>query len=318
MSLRNSVSAVSSRKGFTLVELLVVIAIIGVLIALLLPAVQQAREAARRMSCSNNLKQLGLAMHNYHDTYLSLPFGWNNLESSWHASILPQIEMDNLFETLIWQESGDGNWSSGSANTTACETLIPAYRCPSMAQPEHANNNSIPERVPGSYLCVASSEARGDTDTHVSSGEVYLGMTTQNGVMYGLSATRFADIIDGTSNTALVGEAYTDISDGRDGQAFDHWYIGSPQTGGWNNSSSGQEAGVEFSEVAGSMYPKINAALDPAESGYFGQIGFGSYHPGGAMFVFCDGSVHFLPETIDLATYRAIGSRRGKEVIGEY
>jgi len=306
------------RKAFTLVELLVVIAIIGVLVALLLPAVQQAREAARRMSCSNNLKQLGIALHNYHDTHQTLPFGWNNLESSWHASILPQIEMDNLFETLIWQEGGDGNWGSGSANTRACETVIPAYRCPSMAQPEHVNNSSIPERVPGSYLCVASSQALGDSDQDVPSGEVYLGMYEQDGVMYGLSSTRFADITDGTSNTALIGETYTDHTLARDGEAADHWYIGAGQTGGWNATDSLQDNGTEFAEIAGSMRTKMNAVLDPAVSGDYADCAFGSYHPGGAMFVFCDASVRFVPETVDINVYRALGSRNGGEVPGQF
>ncbi len=95
-------------RGFTLIELLVVIAIIAILIALLLPAVQQAREAARRTQCKNNLKQLGIALHNYHDTFGAFPFGYDERETLWTAMILPQIEQGNLYATLIWQESGRG------------------------------------------------------------------------------------------------------------------------------------------------------------------------------------------------------------------
>ena len=151
------------RRGFTLIELLVVIAIIAVLIALLLPAVQQAREAARRTQCKNNLKQLGLAMHNYHDTHGVFPFGWDERETGWQAMILPQLELSALYGTLIWAESGLGDWNAvGSPNLTACEKMIPAFRCPSMAVPGHIDNESIPGRSPVSYRGVASSIAASD------------------------------------------------------------------------------------------------------------------------------------------------------------
>ena len=116
------------KRGFTLIELLVVIAIIAILIALLLPAVQQAREAARRTQCKNNLKQLGIAMHNYHDTVNVFPWGFDERETLWTAMILPQIEQANLYNTLIWQESGPGNWDAvGSPNTKACSTIIQGF-----------------------------------------------------------------------------------------------------------------------------------------------------------------------------------------------
>ena len=105
-----------TRRGLTLLELLVVIAIVGLLVALLLPAVQQAREAGRRTACQNNLKQIGLALHNYHDAHGSFPFGFNDREWLWSAMILPQIEQSALFTTLVVQESGPGNWDSGGAN----------------------------------------------------------------------------------------------------------------------------------------------------------------------------------------------------------
>src|SRR5688572_4779440 len=150
------------RLGFTLVELLVVIAIIGILVALLLPAVQAAREASRRSTCSNNLKQLGVALHNYHDVIEVFPFGWNDRGAGWTAMILPFAEQKALFDTLDFQESGPGNWDSGSPNQDACETKLNVFRCPTMAAQERVNFNGIARRVPTSYRGVASSVADAD------------------------------------------------------------------------------------------------------------------------------------------------------------
>ncbi|MHC2068553.1 DUF1559 family PulG-like putative transporter [Bremerella sp. T1] len=309
------------QRGFTLVELLVVIAIIGVLIALLLPAVQQAREAARRSSCRNNLKQVGLALHNYHDVHGSFVFGFNKLEALWTAPILPQLEQNNIYETLIWAESGDGNWQTdGSPNETACGTVVPMYRCPSMPIAEHVDNQGIPGRVPISYRGVASSQACSDDESTIpdsSFPQVALEHQDLDGTLYGGSSTRFADIRDGTTNTAVVGESWTDPSYVRDGQGMDFWQFGCPQSGGWD-PIPGDKGGTEYSEGVGSMWPKMNSVLDPTQVGVIAEIAFGSYHPGGAMFCFGDGSVQFLPETIDIQIYRGLGSRRGGEVTGSF
>jgi prepilin-type N-terminal cleavage/methylation domain-containing protein len=316
-------STVGSRPGFTLIELLVVIAIIGVLVALLLPAVQQAREAARRTGCRNNLKNIGLAMHNYHDMQGALPPGFDSREWLWSALILPQIEQSAMFASLVRQESGPGNWDSGGANETAACTLIPVYRCPSMAVPEHLDDNpsgSVMEgRVPVSYRASSGSNGWADSASEIPPngppGSMSLDSMLLNGMFYGASGVRFADVVDGLTNTILIGESYTDPLYIKDGQAMDYWQLGAPQTGTWIPGGTG---GSEFSEGIGSTGPQINSRLDLSVSGHVMEVSFGSYHTGGAMFSLADGSVRFISDTIDLATYRALGSRRGGEVANDY
>lgn len=309
-------------RGFTLIELLVVIAIIAILIALLLPAVQQAREAARRTSCKNNLKNIGLALHNYHDTIGVFPFGFDERETLWSAMILPQLEQSNLYQTLIWKESGAGNWNSnGSPNEKACGTLFPVFRCPSMAVAEHVTNQGIPGRVPTSYRAVSGSNAVSDDKSTVPAGHPVVALEDQtglNGMFYGCSSVRFRDITDGTSNTLMIGESFTDPRFVKDGQGMDYWLFGAPQTGGWD-CRPGDRGGTEHSEGLGSTYWHINTRVrDPGMNGRIMELTFGSYHVGGAQFALADGSARFIGENIDLGVLRALGSCGGGEVIGEY
>jgi prepilin-type N-terminal cleavage/methylation domain-containing protein/prepilin-type processing-associated H-X9-DG protein len=312
-----------SRSGFTLVEVLVVITIIGILIALLLPAVQQARESARRTSCRNHLKNIGLALHNYHGTHRRFPFGFDPRETLWSAMILPQLEWSSLYDTLVFQESGPGNWDSGGANEAAACTLIPVYRCPSMAVPEHVDDDpagSLMEgRVPVSYRACSGSNGWSDTASTIPAnaptGSVSLDSQLLNGIFYGASSIRMADISDGLSNTVAVGESYTDPHFIKDGQAMDYWQLGAPQTGTWIPGGTG---GTEFSEGIGSTGPPINSRLNQAVSGAVMEVSFGSYHAGGAMFGLADGSVRFISDTIDLSTYRALGTRHDGEPISDY
>lgn len=306
-------------RGFTLIELLVVIAIIAILIALLLPAVQQAREAARRAQCKNNLKQLGVAMQNYHDLFKSFPFGFDARETLWHAQILPQIDQAPLFKTLIWDENGLGNWDAvGSPNLKACETVIGVFRCPSMSRPEHDSNQGIPGRVPNSYRGCAGSNVYSDDASTIPSGvpagAKSLEEVPLNGMMFGCSSVKISDVRDGTSNTVIFGESYNDTYV-KDGQEMDYWQMGSPQTGGWNPGGAG---GTEYSEGLGSTGPKLNSRLDLTVHGVLMEMSFGSYHTGGAHFGLVDGSVRFISENVDLATYRGLGSRNGKESLGEF
>ncbi len=151
-----------ARFGFTLIELLVVIAIIAMLIALLLPAIQQAREAARRSQCQNNMKQLGLAVHNYMAAHSAAPFGWDRHGTAWSAMLLPYLDQQPLYDTLNFTESGPGNWDSGSANTKATETIISVFRCPSLPIKDQFDYNGITNRVAASYRGNSGTESTSD------------------------------------------------------------------------------------------------------------------------------------------------------------
>jgi prepilin-type N-terminal cleavage/methylation domain-containing protein/prepilin-type processing-associated H-X9-DG protein len=304
--------------GFTLVELLVVIAIIGILVALLLPAVQAAREAARRTQCSNNMKQIGVALHNYHDSFQKFPYGWDNRGVGWTLHLLPFLELNSIYSTIHFQESGPGNWDSGSENQLACETVIPVYRCPTLPLPEHMDYNNIARRVPASYRGCAGSEASSDdTSTIVISGSKSLENIKQNGTFYACSSVRFPDISDGTSNTIVVGESRTDPEFVKDGQGMDFWYIGSPQADPC--ACNGGTGGTEFSEFVGSTLAPMNAFLTrPDVSGRLMELSFGSYHAGGAMFLMGDGNVRFLADSMDATVYLGLGSIRGKEPVSGF
>ncbi len=291
-----------SCSGFTLVELLVVITIIGILIALLLPAVQAAREAARRIQCANNVKQIGLALHVYHTAHATFPFGWNPQGAGWSAMILPQLELGNVYDTLLFQHDSAGRWNV-NPNRAALELTLPVFRCPSMAGDAFYVDHGI-NRVPGSYGGCASS-----TVTH----DDQLRLAVQDGVFYGNSTTDIAAIRDGTSNTIFIGERRTEFTLEKDGQKLDHWYIGSVQITGWNGTAS--TSSQEYSEFVGSTAVPMNARLDMSLSGHVMEQSFGSYHPGGATFGFADGSVRFLSESIGAVTYKAIGSRAGGEAV---
>lgn len=306
----------SKTSGFTLVELLVVIAIIGILVGLLLPAVQAAREAARRMSCSNNVRQLGLALHNYESAIGRLPFGSNNHGTLWSAMILPFMEQNNLYDTLIFQESGPGNWGSGSANTAAAETVISGFRCPSMPLPEHMNYNGIELRVPVSYRANAGNDiSSDDTSTRTIPDSTSLEMVNLNGAMFACSSIRFADFTDGLSNTVFLGESQTDPEFVKDGQGMDFWQIGSGQADPCR--CDGGTGGTEFTEAMGSMLVQPNLRLrNPAAHGTLMEVAFGSWHPGGvSMFTMGDNSTRTIADSVDLTVYQALGSRNGGEVI---
>jgi prepilin-type N-terminal cleavage/methylation domain-containing protein len=304
------------RGAFTLVELLVVLAILGVLMALLLPAVQAVREAARRASCHNNLRQIGLALHNYHDRSRTLPYGWDNRGSMWTAHILPFVEQVSVYDTLVFDEHGLGNWEAdGGPNETACATVLPVYRCPSLPLPSHFDFDGIRDRVPASYRGNSGSESTSDDRSTIPiPGTKSLEDPHQNGIFFACRGVNFAEVSDGLSTTLLAGESATDPQFSKDGNAMDVWYIGSPQIDPCR--CDGGNGGTEFTEAVGSTYERMNLReLDPAASGMLMETAFGSYHAHGAYFLMGDGSVRYLSETMDLAIYRSLATRNGNEVV---
>jgi prepilin-type N-terminal cleavage/methylation domain-containing protein len=303
-------------RGFTLIELLVVIAIIAILIALLLPAVQQARAAARRTACRNNMKQIGIALHNYHDAFRVLPYGWDMHGAGWTAMILPQLDQSPLYNTLLLNEPSD--WDvNGSPNETACGTYLEVLRCPDMAQPEHVNNQGIPNRTPVSYRGNAGTPSADDADPVLIPGTASLEERDLDGVFFGCSSIEFRDVRDGLSNTIVVGESATDVNFTKDGQTMDFWAIGSPEIDPCN--CDGGAAGTEFSEFVGSTLVVMNArTANPSLNGGVMEMSFGSYHEGGAQFLLGDGAVRFISENVDLSVYRSLGTRNGKEPVGEF
>lgn len=310
---------VRSRRGFTLIELLVVIAIIAILIALLLPAVQQAREAARRTQCRDHLHNIGLALHNYHDKFNRFPYGWDQRGMTWTGHLLPDIDQSPLYNTLIFQESGPGNWDlNSSPNEVACETVIPILMCPSMALPEHMDYNGIDQRVPCSYRGNGGSLASSDdASTIVIPGTISLESLSQDGIFYACSSIGFRDITDGQTTTILVGESMTDPDFVKDGQGMDFWYIGNPQSDPCG--CDGGTGGTEFTENVGTTIARMNArTIEPTMHGTVMEMSFGSWHEGGGFFLMCDGSVRFVNESIDAGLYRGLGSRNGGEVIGDF
>jgi prepilin-type N-terminal cleavage/methylation domain-containing protein len=312
------------RVGFTLIELLVVIAIIAVLIALLLPAVQQAREAARRTQCRNHLKQLGLAMHNYHDIHNVLPSGFDTRGAFWSAMILPQIDLGTLFDTIRWAEDDPGNWNTPGSptNMKACATHIEVYRCPSMPVPNHIDNENIPGRAPASYRACAGSNIFSDDASTIPPpvsgwpppGAKALEEFPLDGMFWGCSSIRFRDIRDGLSNTVMIGESYTDPSFSKDGNAMDYWHTGSPQADPWNFNTGG----TEYSEGLASTGPRLNSRLNPALTGYEMEMSYGSYHVGGAQILLSDGAVRFVSENVNPVVFSALGSIKGGEPPGNY
>jgi prepilin-type N-terminal cleavage/methylation domain-containing protein len=277
-----------TRKGFTLIELLVVIAIIAILIALLLPAVQQAREAARRSSCKNNLKQIGIAMHNYNDVHLTLPPGYldddptanvtNHNLLGWGTFILPYIEQSALYNSIVEVGGVDNNWTTipemttggGSVITPYSKVVLKTYICPS--DPMGGLNTDVGNYGKSNYTGVAG-------NTYRSSGS-----TKPTGSFYDNSSVRFRDYRDGLSNTIIIGER------GTEGAKNGTIWIGNYSDGAYYTQNA---------IATNSAYYGIN--------GTAGSWNFTSSHTGGCHFLVGDGAVRFLSENIDLTTYRNLG-----------
>jgi len=304
-------------RGFTLVELLVVIAIIGILVALLLPAIQAAREAARRTECNNNLKQWGVALHNYHDVIKRFPpgavfYGGTNDRGSLHVRLLPYMEQMALYEQFDFSTSTDGQRTAAlpDGNTLLRSVTVPSHLCPSDGS-TMAKLGSVPDQTQVSNYYPSSGPTADISNSPTCScsehalWQSYSSPGTNTDRPAGPFARRgwnyccpMADVTDGLSNTIFVGEVRGDCSN--------HVRVGWSHSNKWGC----------FTQIP------INydsCAVDLAAAGGNGckarcnwntEVGFKSRHPGGAQFVFGDGSVHFLSESIDHWTHQYLGDKQ--------
>ncbi|MBL8890458.1 MAG: DUF1559 domain-containing protein [Planctomycetaceae bacterium] len=334
--------------GFTLVELLVVIAIIAVLMGLLLPAVQMAREAARRMSCGNNLKNIGLAIINYESARQSLPPIVNNAGVHWNSFILPYMELGNVYERLPIQDAGtpaNNPWNPGTVRWN--ETTFPmttqifqnkygVFLCPSSEAPGQDAERSHDGQVFGlragtNYLAVGATTVRNSLGVVIAGTELLTDNVAApaNGIydrgaawtrnMAGTKGTRLAEFLDGLSNTALVGESLPHgIVQGNEDVAGsarrkDHWLF----------ASDDADRGVDFSEFMGSASVSLAVPLrlenlpgfDASHVDYdLYELSFHSRHPQLVQFVYGDGSVSNISTDADDSVMQQVGSRKGNEV----
>jgi prepilin-type N-terminal cleavage/methylation domain-containing protein/prepilin-type processing-associated H-X9-DG protein len=289
-----------TQRGFTLIELLVVIAIISILIGLMLPAVQRAREAANRISCANNLKQIGLAMHNYHGSFDRLP-PTRTFDGgpTWAVLLLPELEQTNLFNQWVIQ------WPYGKQNDVARMSPVRSYFCPSRRVSNSApmyslsgdlyGNGTASQHYPGAlgdYAAVVdplgydSPQTAGGLDGVGVRGSFQLG-----------AGSRFEDITDGLSNTLLVGEKHVPI--GKEGIG---WWDCSMYDGAYYQCSC---------RAAGRIYPLTTNLQDQSWK-------FGSRHMGVVNFVFADGHVKAIPAIINGYLLELLSMRSDGEVIPDF
>ena len=332
------------RRGFTLIELLVVIAIIAILIALLLPAVQQAREAARRTQCKNNMHQLGLALHNYHDAFGVFPASslkalmqdangsmgpptyppndmFSRQSTYWGSMLLPYLDQAPKYNSMTWG-SYPVIWDNGS-NLAAREMRIPVLRCPSAPDADaytELDKDGNPTRdgitigqniAPCNYGVVVSgtlgnpavsnraSWGNNRMDDGFPQDTRYSGAFTQN------HSYSTADVLDGTSNTAAIGERYRSHPD-CNARFRAYFCIGTP------------DAQNKGSAYAGSIGVTLNVPICETSGDRPSFAGFHSPHEGGVHFLMLDGAVRFLSENLDNNIRLALGTRRGRDIVGEF
>jgi prepilin-type N-terminal cleavage/methylation domain-containing protein len=312
-----------SKRGFTLIELLVVIAIIAILIALLLPAVQQAREAARRTQCKNNLKQLGLAFHNYHDTYTKFPNGSHptptypggGYHMGWAPKVFPYIDqatrvnaMEGFYPNPI---SYLGPWRIDTAPHNGTSTIwgpVEVFACPSSAQGNTASDITTFAWNKGQgalhYRAIS-----GTADNISNPTDPTTHRFSKTGIIYPESATRIADIIDGTSNTIMLAEYSS--SEGWSAATKTGWGGLQPWTWGMYWYVDTRRLTLDSKHIQYPINSKIATFWNNATP-------MKSYHVGGIQILLGDGSAKFISENIDFELLKALGTRAGGEVVGEF
>ena len=328
MQIKFAASRQCQRLAFTLIELLVVIAIIAILVALLLPAVQQARESARRSSCQNNMKQLGLALHNYHDTHSVFTPGWvvpqflntNDLpvasndhryvghNPAWGLFLLPFLEQGSLYDLQNFNQSdyltyrhsssfvsGRGVLQAPSA-TNGLRTSPAVFICPTDTQ--HNKPPVISNYGRSSYV-----SCRGNINNYGQQTS----MLMMPGVFFTNSRIRFRDITDGSSNTFALGE----VSDQQFAEVDSSTVY---ESGGAWAGMGIHKRYIMVSRNVNSTRPLNRSSPERTAD----SDGFGSMHAGGAFFLFCDGRVRFVSENINISLYGNLGDRADGNVIGEF
>ncbi|QDV53120.1 DUF1559 domain-containing protein [Gimesia fumaroli] len=322
----------ASRRAFTLIELLVVIAIIAILIALLLPAVQQAREAARRSSCRNNLKQIGLALHNYHDAHRTFPAGGFGVFSySWWVAILPQMEQSTVTNRMV---TADYSGYSGGPNKTVLENWAPSILwCPSSTLPQFCIRDGV--YATSCYVGIAGASASA-TSANDPTGRNRcvsnsVGYACENGVLIANASVKLRDITDGTSNTIVVGEQ-SNWGINSSGQNVD--IRGSGEWGTWIGPGA---QGRPNKPVSGETYPfsanpwarnmttiryKIDYITELPGSGGNSRDGgnnsIQAIHSGGAFVLRADGGVRFLSSSLDQSTLINLAIRDDGNILGDF